>query len=385
MNNKFNIKKLKNENIVVLRSIKNINKVTFQKIVEENNPFLDYDFLLGLEETNCIGTYSGWSPVYIFYIENQEILGFLPVYLKSHSYGEYIFDWAWADFYSRNGVNFYPKLVVGVPFTPATGKRILMKNYDDNIFNSLIEALIMLGEQLQVSSINFLFLTEEEQNKLEKFGFMKRFTYQFHWKNNNYKNFDDFLAKFNSKKRNQLKRERKQANEGLEIEVLEGNLIKKEHLEIMFDLYTHTYSRKWGSPYLNLEFFYYLLDNLKENLLLVMVKKNNEYIAGTLNLKKGSHLYGRYWGAFEEQKCLHFEVCYYQAIEYCINNGFSLFEAGAQGDHKLARGFLPNYTYSSHYILDKSFKLAIEDFLIREKKSVDNTIKAYLEEAPFEK
>lgn len=382
--NKNKPKKLP-DGIKIVTSLSEVDKVSWNNIIGDDNPFIEYDFLNNLELSNSIGERSGWYPYYILYFENSTLVGAIFSYLKDNSYGEYIFDWAWASAYQKYGFNYYPKLVISVPFTPATGNRILVdKNSNYEIVSKkLIEAVNILGQDLNVSSIHWLFVTKEENDLLEKYNFTKRFTFQFHWKNNNYKNFDDFLNEFNSKKRNQLKRERKQANENLKIELLEGNNIKNEHWEIMYELYLSTISRKWATDYLTKDFFKLLHKDFSDKAVMVLASKNNEYVAGALNFRKGKNLYGRYWGAFEEFPSLHFEVCYYKAIEYCIEEKIQLFEAGAQGEHKLQRGFLPSYTYSNHSILDERFSIAIKDFIDKEKVQIDNTIKYYNEMAPY--
>lgn len=382
--NKKNIAKLP-EGIKIVKSLNEIDKYSWNTLISHNNPFIEYDFLNNLELSKSLGNRSGWYPYYILYYEKEELLGAVFSYLKDNSYGEYIFDWSWASAYQKSGLNYYPKLVISVPFTPATGPRILVSKDSDyeKVSRNLIEAVNYLGQDLNVSSIHWLFVTKEENNLLEKYNFMKRHTFQFHWTNNNYKSFDDFLAEFNSKKRNQIKRERRQANENLKIELIEKQDLKKEHWEIMYELYLSTISRKWASDYLTKEFFKLLAKDFSNNAVMVLASRDGKYLAGALNFRKGENLYGRYWGAFEEFPALHFEACYYKAIEYCIENNIKLFEAGAQGEHKLQRGFLPSYTYSNHYIADQRFKYAIEDFLNREKLEIDKTMEYYMEMAPF--
>lgn len=373
------------KNIRIIESISKINKNDWNLLIGNNNPFLEYEFIKALEVSKSVGKSSGWNPKYLTYYINDKLVGALPMYLKFNSYGEYIFDWSWASAYNQAGLKYYPKLTIAIPFTPATGKRILINpdyNYEE-IAGELVESVKKIGKALNVSSIHWLFTEKEEHEYLASKGFLSRYTHQFHWKNNNYSTFEDFLQEFNSKKRNQLRRERKQANTGLQIEILEGEQIQPEHWDIMFDLYISTSDRKWGSPYLKKEFFEYIDLNFKDNAVMVMAKRNNEYIAGALNFRKGKNLYGRYWGCFEEHQCLHFEVCYYQSIDYCIKNKIDIFEAGAQGEHKLYRGFLPEYTYSSHLMLEPMFNELIADFLNREKKSLDELMNYYKDNSPF--
>jgi predicted N-acyltransferase len=356
--------------------------------VNYNNPFLEYEFLKGLEISKSIGKSSGWLPYYLaVFSSEKKLIGAIPLYLKYNSYGEFIFDWSWASAYNQSGLPYYPKLVIAIPFTPATGNRILIHpeaNYIETA-TSLVNVVLQIAKALKVSSVHWLFTKKEEMELLVSNGFMPRYTYQFHWKNRDYKNFDDFLQEFNSKKRNQLKRERRQANEGIEIETLTGEQIQPIHWKTIYTLYVGITYKKWAHDYLTEDFFTYISQNFKENVVLVMAKKEGKYIAGALNFRKGEHLYGRYWGCLEEHQCLHFEVCYYQSIEYAIKEGIKLFEAGAQGEHKLSRGFLPEYTYSAHWIADTRFSQAIDDFLKREKNSMHDLMENYEQNSPFKK
>ncbi len=373
------------KNIKLHDSINDLDKTEWNSLIGNNNPFIEYEFFKALEVSKSVGKGTGWIPKYLCYYKDDKLVGAIPIYIKNNSYGEYIFDWSWASAYSQAGLKYYPKMTISVPFTPATGKRILINpeyNYLE-IADDLVSTLIKLAQSLNVSSINWLFIEKEELEYLKSKGFMPRFTHQYHWKNKNYKTFDDFLEEFNSKKRNQLKRERRQANEGVKIEILEGDDIKQVHWDTMFELYLNTSDKKWGNPYLNKKFFDYVNQSFKDNAVMVLAKEGEEYIAGALNFKKGEHLYGRYWGAFKEHQCLHFEVCYYQSIDYAIKNNISLFEAGAQGEHKFYRGFLPEYTYSVHLILDERFTILIDDFLKREKKELDKVMQYYRDNSPF--
>jgi predicted N-acyltransferase len=376
------------KNIKLFQSISEIDKSSWNELIGNDNPFIEYEFLKALEVSKSIGKRSGWEPYYLT-IYSQEpspkLIGAVTLYLKNNSYGEYIFDWSWASAYSQAGLHYYPKFTIAVPFTPATGKRILVHpdfSFEDTA-SQLINVIKRMATALNVSSIHWLFNQKEEAEFLETQGFMTRYTYQFHWKNNNYKTFEDFLGEFNSKKRNQIKRERRQANTGIEIEILSGEQLKPVHWKTMYYFYMDTSSRKWGQNYLNDDFFSYIAANFQEKAVMVLAKKDGKYIAGALNFRKGKHLYGRYWGCLEDQQCLHFEICYYQSIEYAIKEGITLFEAGAQGEHKIVRGFLPAYTYSSHWIANSQFSTAISDFLRREKFSVKNLIENQKEVSPF--
>lgn len=372
-------------NIKLFHSISEIDKDNWNDLIGDNNPLIEYEFLKAMEVSKSIGKKSGWLPYYLTLFSGKKLIGAIPLYLKYNSYGEYIFDWSWASAYSQSGLNYYPKFVIAVPFTPASGKRILVhpEVSFEEVASSLVSVLMKMANTLNVSSIHWLFIQKAEMDFLEKKGFMTRYSYQFHWKNNNYKSFEDFLKEFNSKKRNQIKRERIQANTGIEIEILTGEQLKAVHWQAMYSFYINTSSRKWGHNYLNEEFFEYIASHLQEQAVMVLAKRGNKYIAGALNFKKGNHLYGRYWGCLEKHQCLHFEICYYQSIDYAIREGITLFEAGAQGEHKLGRGFLPSYTYSSHWIENKQFSEAIGDFLKREKFSLTNLMNTYQDESPF--
>jgi predicted N-acyltransferase len=374
-----------NTNIKLFHRISEIDKNSWNSLIGKNNPLLEYEFLKAMEVSNSIGTKSTWLPYYLALFDGKNLIGAIPLYLKYNSYGEYIFDWSWASAYSKSGLNYYPKFVIAVPYTPASGNRILVHPDStlEEVGNTLIPVIKKMATALKVSSIHWLFILEEEMDLLRKHGFMARYTYQFHWRNNNYKTFDDFLGEFNSKKRNQIKRERKQANTGIEIEVLSGNQLKDVHWKAMYRFYMNTSSRKWGHAYLTEEFFAYIAANFPEQVVMVLAKRGDKYIAGALNFRKGEHLYGRYWGCLEEHQCLHFEICYYQSIDYAIREGITLFEAGAQGEHKIVRGFLPAYTYSAHWIENKQFSSAIDDFLKRERFSVTNLIENHSELSPF--
>ncbi|MFN8578089.1 MAG: GNAT family N-acetyltransferase [Candidatus Sericytochromatia bacterium] len=374
------------KNIKLIESIKQVKKEDWNELIGRDNPFLEYEFFKALEVSKSIGENSGWLPKYLTYFEDNKLLGVIPMYLKFNSYGEYIFDWNWASAYNQAGLVYYPKLVIAIPFTPATTKKILIHpNYNfAEISDKLIDILKKIAKALNVSSIHWLFTTKDEFEYLYEKGFAKRYTHQFHWKNNSYNSFEDFLKEFNSKKRNQIRRERKQANSNLQIEILEGEDIKAEHWKVMYELYISTSDRKWGSPYLKKTFFEYIGQNFKEYPVMMIARDDkSEIIAAALNFRKNNHLYGRYWGCFKDYQCLHFELCYYQAIDYCIKNNIDLFEAGAQGEHKLARGFLPEYTYSNHLILDERFSFLIKDYLVKEKKQLDEIMKYYKDNAPF--
>ncbi|HEX5958697.1 MAG TPA: GNAT family N-acetyltransferase, partial [Hyphomicrobiaceae bacterium] len=326
------------------------------------NPFVSHAFLKALEDAGTVGRRPGWLPQHLL-LDGPDgaLAGAMPCYLKSHSRGEYIFDWAWADAYERAGGSYYPKLQCAVPFTPVPGRRLLVQPGPDREKRerTLAVAAITLAQRLGVSSLHITFATEGEWQRLPELGFLQRTDQQFHWHNAGYGSFDDFLASLASRKRKAIRKERAQAvAPGIEIEHLTGRDIREEHWDAFFAFYMDTGSRKWGTPYLNRRFFSLLGDAMADRCLLVMAKRNRRIIAGALNLIGGDCLYGRYWGAIEHHPFLHFELCYYQAIEFAIARGLQRVEAGAQGDHKIQRGYLPVPTFSAHWIVDPGFRRA---------------------------
>jgi hypothetical protein len=350
-------------------------------------PFFDYEFLRALERSGSIGGGSGWSPVYLVCKDDLGgVLGALPLYLKTHSYGEYIFDWEWAHAYRQHGLPYYPKLVAAVPFTPATGPKLLVRPDADRaaVTRALLAAARRLGEERRVSSSHALFLPEEELDEFIEHGFAVRHSVQFHWRNRGYGAFSDYLDAMMSKRRRQVARERRQL-EGVEIERLTGSELSPEHAATMYRFYLSTSDRKWGSPYLTGAFFAEVFRTMGDRILLVLARDRGtgRPIAGALNFFKGRTLYGRYWGTTEERRNLHFELCYYQAIEFAIERRLALFEAGAQGEHKLARGFLPSLTYSAHAIHHPDFRRAIEDYINVEKKILAEDMVDYAQHDPY--
>jgi predicted N-acyltransferase len=352
-------------------------------------PFFDFEFLRALERSGSIGGASGWSPVYLVCRDNLGgVLGALCLYLKTHSYGEYIFDWEWAHAYRQHGLPYYPKLVAAVPFTPATGPRLLVRSDADRatVTRTLLEAAQGLGEERRVSSSHALFLPEEELDEFVEHEFAVRHSVQFHWRNRGYGAFSDYLDAMISKRRRQVARERRQL-EGVEIERLTGHELSSEHAATMYRFYLSTSDRKWGSPYLTGAFFAEVFRTMGDRILLVLARdrQTGRPIAGALNFFKGRTLFGRYWGATEERRNLHFELCYYQAIEFAIERRLALFEAGAQGEHKLARGFLPSLTYSAHAIRHPEFRRAIEDYITMEKTLIAGDMVDYAQHDPYKR
>lgn len=374
-----------------ISSILEIDVEVWRALEPPDFPFFDFEFLRALERSGSVGEGTGWSPVYLVCEGNGRTLGALCTYLKTDSYGEYIFDWEWAHAYREHGLSYYPKLVAAVPFTPATGPKLLLRSdIGDEERNEVKVALLgaarELGDELRVSSSHALFLPEAELGEFEERGFAIRHSLQFHWRNPGYEAFSDYLDALVSKRRRQISRERRQlSEEGLEIEHLTGDALSPEHAAIMYRFYTSTLDGKWGMPYLTAEFFEEVFRSMKDRILLVLARdgQTRRPVAGALNFFKDQSLYGRYWGAAETRRNLHFELCYYQAIEFAIEHGFTLFEAGAQGEHKLARGFLPALTYSAHHIRHPAFRSAIEQYIEQEKEYVAGAIKMYSRHDPY--
>ena len=355
-------------------------------ITDSDFPFSDYDFLSALEESNCVGEESGWIPCHLTMREDNILKGALYLYEKNNGYGEYIFDWGWAQAYERNGLNYYPKLVSAVPFTPATGRKLLVHPDADvkQVRNKLLEEALDCMRRRNCSSLHFLYVSAEELKVFHSMGFLIRHSFQFHWKNKDYKDFDQFLSTLKRKRRKEIIRERKQIKEQMiSVTVLEGGEITREHISQMYKFYISTTTKKWGHPYLSLDFFYRIHQTMPNRLLLVFAYADQECVAGAINFQKGNCLYGRYWGCKGNFRSLHFELCYYQPIEYAIRNGISLFEAGAQGEHKIQRGFLPELTYSAHWLEHEGFRSSISNFLEEEKESIRLGIKEFSPHSPY--
>ena len=354
---------------------------------ERFNPFISHAFLNALEISGSAITREGWAPFHVLVEDGSgRLAACAPCYLKSHSMGEYVFDYAWADAYERAGGRYYPKLQVSVPFTPAQGRRLLVASGHGApaARAKLIEALEALREETGASSIHVTFPVKSECDALEEAGYLPRTGKQFHFFNKGYGAFDDFLADLASRKRKSIKRERRDAlNDGVEIHRLTGADISEEHWDAFFHFYMDTGARRWGRPYLTRAFFSQIGETMADRILLVMVRRNGRWIAGAINFIGDDALYGRNWGALEERPFLHFEVCYYQAIEFAISRGLKRVEAGAQGEHKLARGYQPVTTYSAHSIADPRLSRAVADFLVHEREAVAQEIDLYGEHVPF--
>ncbi|CAA0840035.1 Unknown protein [Striga hermonthica] len=356
---------------------------------EKYNPFLSHGFLLSLEESGCAVKETGWVPQHLIARDDyNNVLGVVPLYLKSHSYGEYVFDHSWADAYYSYGSRYYPKLQCCVPFTPVTGSRILVRNtdYKDQVFDILVSALVALTIQFQVSSLHVTFPSAGEWGKLKEKGFLQRIGMQYHWKNRNYKSFDEFLMDMKQSKRKNIRQERKKISvQNLTMRRLRGYEIKAKHWDTFYKFYRNTTDNKWGSAYLTRDFFHNMASKMGDNVLLVTAQEEDKLVAGALNLIGGDTLYGRLWGCLPEAyyPSLHFEACYYQAIEAAIELNLDKVEAGAQGEHKIQRGYMPVTTYSSHYIVDEGFRKVISDYLLREKAQLELVMKLLQDSGPF--
>ena len=350
----------------------------------DGNPFVSHAFLSALESSGSATTRAGWQPVPIV-IDGADgkLAGVLPAYLKSHSQGEYIFDHSWADAYENAGGRYYPKLLIAVPFSPVPGPRLL--THSAETAKGLIAAAEVLTQRNGLSSAHANFITPEQVPIFEAGDWLIREGTQFHWANDSYGCFDDFLAALSSRKRKAIRKERAAAVEGLDIVHLTGGEIRESHWDAFWNFYQDTGARKWGRPYLTREFFSEIGRTMADRILLFLACRDDRPIAGALNFIGADTLYGRYWGCSEDVPYLHFELCYYQAIEVAIARRLKTVEAGAQGDHKLARGYVPVPTWSAHYIPDPSFRRAIADFLVRERRAVERQIEFLNELAPFKK
>lgn len=350
------------------------------------NPTLRHAFLQSMIDAGCTTADTGWLPQFLTLwrdVEGRETLcGAIPLYLKSHSYGEYVFDWAWAEAYQRHGLDYYPKLLAAVPFTPCTGSRIIAETSADR--KILVAGLLDLAQQSNVSSLHVLFPEEYEQRVLVDAGMMPRTSIQFHWKNDGYRQFGDFLATMNHDKRKKLKQERRKVTDaGITFRRLVGNEISGADWDFFARCYRGTYEAHLSTPYLNRRFFGLIGARMPEHILMIIASRDGKPVASALNLWNATTLYGRYWGATEFHSGLHFETCYYQALEFCVERGIGLFEGGAQGEHKLARGFLPVQCHSAHWLRDARFSHAVEDYLQRESSSITRYVNELEDSSPF--
>jgi predicted N-acyltransferase len=348
----------------------------------DSSPFLRYAFLSALHETGCASPRSGWQPCFLTLWSGKELLGACPLYRKAHSYGEYVFDWAWADAYRRHGLPYYPKLLVAVPFTPVTGPRLMAQ--DDATRAVLAHALLALVKAESLSSLHVLYPPPGEARALAQAGMMLREGVQFHWTNEGYQDFAQFIETLERKKRKNIRAERRKVAEaGVSLRRVLGRDATAADWRFFVRCYDNTYRAHHSSPYLNLAFFQRIGREMPENLVLVIAERERRPIASSLVLVTPSALYGRYWGEVEHVPCLHFECAYYQPLEYCIEQKIQTFEGGAQGEHKMARGFLPVITHSAHWLAHPAFADAIEEFLARESSGIQNYVDELRDHNPF--
>ncbi|HEX6119358.1 MAG TPA: GNAT family N-acetyltransferase [Dongiaceae bacterium] len=352
-----------------------------------NNPFVSHAFLDALEQSGSVGRKAGWLPQHLVIEDGAgTALAAAPLYVKSHSQGEYVFDHGWAEAYARAGGRYYPKLQVAAPFTPVPGPRLLVRpgRYAEEARAALVSALISAVENSGMSSLHVTFAAREESDLLEQVGFLTRIGVQYHWTNRGYGSFDEFLAALNSRKRKAIRKERAAVAEyGLSIRAFEGADLTARHWDAFFAFYMDTGGRKWGRPYLNRDFFARIAESMRERIVLMLAERGGQFVAGALNFKGAEALYGRNWGCLEDYRFLHFELCYYRAIDYAIAHDLPRVEAGAQGEHKIQRGYLPSETYSSHWIADPRLRAAISDFLDQERVYISREKTALDEMSPY--
>jgi len=362
-------------------SLAAVSAAEWDAVAATDYPFLRHAFLLGMEETACTTAATGWQPCHLLLRHNGRLVALLPLYLKSHSYGEYVFDWSWADAWQRSGLSYYPKLVSAIPFTPATGPRLCVAPGLNRsaMWEHALNAIRRLADTRGLSSWHLLFPDEDTSTQLLTAGLPQRMTTQFHWFNEGYGSFDDFLATFASRKRKNLRRERERVSQqGLKLQLLQGAEITRAHWQQFHHFYQLTYARRSGhGGYLTRDFFLQTAPSLGEQVIMVVAEHGGRPVAAALYFRSDSTLFGRYWGCIEDFDCLHFEACYYQGIEYCIREGLQRFDPGAQGEHKIQRGFRPVQTFSNHWIADPQLAAAVADFTRRERPHIE----AYRQEA----
>jgi len=368
----------------ILHRVAEVDEAAWDSLIPAgSHPFLSWRFLNALEESGCAVEQTGWAPRHIWLMDNDTPVGAAPLYAKMHSQGEYVFDHGWADAYSRAGGSYYPKLQCSIPFTPATGPRLLAREPDHKL--ALLSAMVQATEEWGFSSTHLTFLSNDDRDVCEEAGLLIRNDRQFHFINRGYDNFDDFLSSLSSRKRKNIRKERQVAQNSIKIHRLRGDDLMSHHWDVFYKCYVDTGARKWGRPYLNREFFARIHEVMAEDILLVMAEMDGDLIAGALNFMGSDALYGRNWGALIHKPFLHFELCYYQAIEAGLELGVPRVEAGAQGEHKLARGYEPIITSSAHYMAHPGLHDAIDDYLKRERMAVQHEAKILSQHMPFKK
>jgi predicted N-acyltransferase len=374
--------------IRVGESISAIQAQAWNALVSDSNPFIRHEYLLALENSGCAVADNGWLPCPLLCeSDTGELLGALPLYLKNHSHGEFVFDFSWANAYHQAGLDYYPKLVSAVPFTPATGPRLLLKPEvaePEKVKDALLTGAIQLAKDNAASSLHILFPQQAEAELQQKHGMLLRKDCQFHWQNADYTDFDDFLATFSSAKRKKTRRERRRiAEHGIRFETRQGHELDRSDWELIMPLYNATFLRRGREPYLNQDFFEQVAQSMPENLVVFLGYEDLELVACAICFRSDDTLYGRYWGANRFIDSLHFETCYYQGIDYCIEHGLQSFEPGTQGEHKISRGFVPAETWSTHWLSQPQFAAAIEDYLQRERAHINEYIDSVWEHVPY--
>ncbi len=368
-------------NIKIIGTIAEIPAAQWDELAE-NNPFLKHAYLNALQETGCAVPETGWQAQFITLWEGEQLIGGMPLYFKSHSYGEFVFDWAWADAYRQHGLRYYPKLVCSVPFTPASGPRLLGKT--SGVRAQLLQAALQLAQDTGVSSLHLLFPCESQAQEMQAQGLMLRRGVQLHWRNAGYTDMEAYLAGMRRDKRKKINQERRKVSDaGITFEHLRGEQISAEQWEFFVRCYEHTHVQYNSPQPLNLEFFRMIGKTMPQHILLIIGSREGRPVAGAINFYNHDTLFGRSWGALEYHPGLHFETCYYQAIDFCIRNKIDLFEGGAQGEHKLARGFLPSTTWSAHWLAHPQFSRAVEEFLKREAGGVEQYMDELNDSSPF--
>lgn len=367
-------------------SIDEIDAGAWNRLVHDDNPFLKHEFHAALEHHDCVGRRFGWLPRHLTISQEGRIVGISPLYIKNNSYGEFVFDHSWADAYQRSGLHYYPKIVSAIPYTPAYGERLLVDLNADRVEvqRRIVDETLHLARELELSSMHWLFTTREEGEMLNSVGMMERLGVQFHWENRGYTNFEDFLDTLTAKRRKNIRRERRKVTEaGITFRLLHGPDVQLEEWLIFADFYAKTFEERYSLPTLNAGFFQEIGNTLGDQVILVLAYQGTHCLAGALLYKSASVLYGRHWGGYANLDSLHFEACYYQGIEYAISRQIKRFEPGAQGEHKIWRGFLPTLTRSYHWIANPQFSAGIEDFLHRERPAILDYRDTLLRSSPY--
>ncbi len=362
-------------------SLADVDPLQWSALATADNPFLQYDFLRALEQHDCLQRW-GWEPNHLLAFEDGLLVGACPAYVKHNSYGEFVFDWAWADAYQRNGHAYYPKLVIAAPFTPATGPRLLTRTGGKRtaIQHALIQATVESVADNKLSSAHWLFCSDDDHSQLLRAGMLTRSDFQYHWSNHDYEDFDHFLAQLNSKKRKNIKRERRLvAQADITTEIINGDDLSEQQWALLYDFYRITFMKKSGAPTLSLAFFQAMAHKLRA----IFARHGKKIVAGAICFEGKDTLYGRHWGCYQEYDSLHFEVCYYTGSVYCIQSGLQRFEPGAQGEHKIARGFMPTRTYSAHWIAHEAYRNAISQHLSHESRVLDDYYQQLMSSQPY--